>query len=165
MRVKLITNRSILKEINIFKNRFLIVIGVVSLLLVTMAVSSPRSSSSPTPDLSGSDFHQRHPDWIWAVKQQNAVIPATGEAAFPDYYQRHRELSVAAERSIDTTDYYFRHPAANTSSLVGSFSAEQIHREYILGERYGETPQGYAQQQALREAWLGERYGQTPYKP
>jgi hypothetical protein len=45
---------------------------------------------------------------------------------------------------------------------VTQFSAEQINREYILGERYGVTPQRNTEEQALREYWLGERYGQTP---
>jgi hypothetical protein len=35
-------------------------------------------------------------------------------------------------------------------------------REFQLGERYGQTPQEYAEQQAAREYWLGERYGQRP---
>jgi len=52
-------------------------------------------------------------------------------------------------------------PAANNASIT-QFSAEQIQREYILGERYGVTPQEYTLEQALREFWLGERYGQTP---
>jgi hypothetical protein len=165
-----------------FKNRFLVVIGVISVLLVTMAVSNPRPSSSLPADLGASDFYQRHPDWTWVVNPQNALIPVTGAPAFPDYFQRHPELSApsvvglgasdyfqrhpelsaSVESSFDTTDYFFRHLNRNTSSLTGSFTAEQIRREYILGERYGVTPQGYAKQQALREYWLGERYGQTP---
>jgi hypothetical protein len=172
--------KPIQKEIKMFTNRFLIVICVISLLLVTLAVSSPRPSTSFAPAQGASDFHQRHPHWTWVVNRQNAVIPLTGDSAFPDYFQRHPELSapsvlglgasdyfqrhpelsIPLESSIDTTDYFFRHPASNT--LVIPFSAEQIRREYILGERYGETPQEYAREQALREYWLGERYGQTP---
>jgi len=111
-----------------FTNRFLVVIGVISLLLVTMAVSSPRSTASPAADQSASDFHQRHPDWTWSVPAA-AVVPVTGAAAFPDYFQRHPELTAPsllgqeasdyfqrhpeltapAEASLDTTDYYFRH--------------------------------------------------------
>jgi hypothetical protein len=93
-----------------FKNRFLLAVGVISLLLVTMAVVYPQSSASLTADQTDSDFYQRHPDWTWAVNDQNASIPVTGDAAFPDYYQRHRELSAPAEISADTTDYFFRHP-------------------------------------------------------
>jgi len=165
-----------------FANRFLVVIGVISLLLVTLAVSSPRSGTAPASDQGASDFYQRHPDWTWAVNDQNAVIPLTSASAFPDYFQRHPELSAplilgvgasdyfqrhpelsaSVERSVDTTDYFFRHLNQNTSSFAGSFTTEQIRREYFLGERYGVTPQGYAEQQALREYWLGERYGQTP---
>jgi len=93
-----------------FKNRFIVVLGVVSLLLVTMAVAYPRPNASLAADQAASDFYQRHPDWTWAINNQNVVIPVTGDAAFPDYYQRHPELSSPVEASIDTTDYYFRHP-------------------------------------------------------
>ena len=98
-----------------FKNRFLLVLGVISLLSVTMAISYPRSNSSSTADQAASDFYQRHPDWTWAINDQNAVIPLTGDSAFPDYYQRHPELSVPVEISVDTTDYYFRHPELSAS--------------------------------------------------
>jgi len=91
------------------KNRIILVLGVLSLVLVTMAVSYPRSSASLAADQAASDFYQRHPDWTWAVPAP-AAIPVTGDAAFPDYYQRHPELSSPVEASIDTTDYYFRHP-------------------------------------------------------
>ncbi len=53
---------------------------------------------------SASDFYQRHPEWAWSVPENYAaVIPVTGEQAFPDYYQRQKPV-----RSVDTTDYYFR---------------------------------------------------------
>ena len=89
-----------------FKNRLLLVLGVISLLSVTMAVSYPRSNASQA----ASDFYQRHPDWTWTVRDESVVIPVTGESAYPDYFQRHPELSVRAETAIDTTDYFFRHP-------------------------------------------------------
>ena len=165
-----------------FKNRSLLVLGVISILSLTMAVSYIRPNAPLPADLAGSDFYQRHPDWIWAIKDQNAPIPVTGESAFPDYFQRHPELSVlpilgigasdyfqrhpelnvSVQRSIDTTDYFFRHLEKNASSLAGPFGIEQIRREYFLGERYGAMPPGYAEEQALREYWLGERYGQRP---
>jgi hypothetical protein len=154
--------KRIQKEIKMYNNRFILVVGVLSLLLVTIAVSKPFSKAAPQKINEASDFYQRHPESIWTSNDQNAVIPVTGNAAFPDYYQRHPELSASVETSIDTTDYFFRHLDRKTSPHVTQFSAEQLHREYILGERYGVTPQGYAQQQALREYWLGERYGQTP---
>ena len=95
-----------------FKNRFLVVIGVISLLLVTMAVSTPRSNTSSSPDQGGSDFYQRHPDWTWAVRNGNAVEPS----ASSDYFQRHPELTLSADPSVDMTDYYFRHAALQPSS-------------------------------------------------
>jgi len=94
-----------------FKNRFILVLGVLSLVLVTMAVSNSFSAAVE----GASDFHQRHPDWQWVASDQKAIIPLTGEAAFPDYFQRHPELSAPVEVSVDTTDYYFRHPGLSAS--------------------------------------------------
>lgn len=98
-----------------FKNRFILVLGVLSVLLVSMAVSNPFSNTSSTADQGSSDFFQRHPDWQWLASEQKAIIPLTGDAAFPDYHQRHPELSVPVEASVDTTDYYFRHPELSAS--------------------------------------------------
>jgi len=94
-----------------FKNRFLVILGAISLLLVTMAVSKPLSNASPD----ASDFHQRHLDWTWAINDQNVVIPVTGDSAFLDYDQRHPELSAPAEVSVDVTDYFDRHIASQSS--------------------------------------------------
>ena len=94
-----------------YNNRFILVLGVLSLLLVTLAVSKPFSKAPPERINEAADFHQRHPEWIWTSNDQNAVIPVTGNAAFPDYYQRHPELSVSVEFSTDTTDYFFRQAA------------------------------------------------------
>ena len=87
-----------------FKNRFILVLGVLSLLLVTMAVANPRTNAS----LAASDFHQRHPEWQWVNGAQNAVIPVTGISAAPDYYQRHPELRISLADALDTTDYFMR---------------------------------------------------------
>lgn len=102
-----------------FKNRFILVLGVLSLVLVTMAVSNPKSNVSFAADQGASDFHQRHPDWKWVASDQKTIISSTGDAAFPDYHQRHPELSVPVETSVDTTDYYFRHlaPSATVESI------------------------------------------------
>jgi hypothetical protein len=118
------------------KNRLFLAISAVSLLVMGMAVFSPFSRKSPATTRDTSDFYQRHPDWTWTVNQQNAVLPVTGEQAFPDYFQRHPELTVPsvigigasdyfqrhpvliapAEASVDTTDYYFRHPERSSTS-------------------------------------------------
>jgi hypothetical protein len=90
-----------------FKNRFLLILGALSLLLLALAVVEPLSK--PARLEAASDFYQRHPDWIWETSNENILIPLTGDAAFPDYYERHPGLSAAAEISVDTTDYVFRH--------------------------------------------------------
>ena len=76
-----------------FKNRFFLVIGVLSLVLVTMAISNPKSNVSLAADQGASDFYQRHPDWTWASNAQNSVVPVTGNSEASDYFQRHPELS------------------------------------------------------------------------
>ena len=98
-----------------FKNRFILVIGVISLVLVTMAVSNPKSNVSLAADQGASDFHQRHPDWTWASNDQNSVIPVTGISDSPDYYQRHPELRTSVVDVVDTTDYFFRHELPSPS--------------------------------------------------
>ena len=94
------------------KNRVLAVIGVISLLLVTLAVSSPRSHTSSTANFIPSDLYQQHPEWWWRTTNQNVGIPLTGSSddAFPDYYQRHPELSVPALIGLAASDYFIRHP-------------------------------------------------------
>ena len=69
----------------------------------------PRSNASLAAEQTASDFYQRHPDWMWAINDQNAVLSVTGVAAFPDYYQRHPELRAATTKIVDLTDYFFRH--------------------------------------------------------
>jgi hypothetical protein len=95
-----------------FKNRFILVIGVLALLLVTMAVTYPRTNAS----LAASDFHQRHPEWQWASGVQNAVIPVTGISAAPDYYQRHPEFGIQVSTMLAASDYFMRHPELTESA-------------------------------------------------
>ena len=120
-----------------FRNRLILVIGTLSLLLVGMASSYSRLHVATVTAQGASDFHQRHPDWTWAVNDQKASIPLTGDSAFPDYsqrhpeqtasfllgqdasdyFQRHPELIAPAEASLDTMDYYFRHLELQGSSI------------------------------------------------
>jgi hypothetical protein len=80
-----------------FKNRFLIVLGVISLLSVTMAVSRPFSSTAVSIE-GANDFYQRHRDW-------NRNLEGS------DYYERHPNLSASAASIADTAgDFALRHP-------------------------------------------------------
>ena len=123
-----------------FKNRFILVLGVLSLVLVTMAVSKPFSNTSSASAAGANDFYQRHPGWTWANKNPSAGIPVTGGVDLSDYYLRHPELRVSSGAGIDTSDYFLRHPELHMPAIT-QFSAEQIQREYVLGERYGVMPQ------------------------
>jgi hypothetical protein len=104
------------KETKMRKNRFLLVLGVISLLLVTLAVSKPFSGASPERLNEATDFHQRHPDWTWKIGDQEAVTPLAGDLAFSDYYPRHPELRIPVEIVVDTTDYFIRHPDLRVSA-------------------------------------------------
>jgi hypothetical protein len=113
-----------------FKNRFLLVLGIVSLLLVSMAISSFRSKAvSPSNREAASDFYQRHPNWTWSASAPAAPFPdyfqrhpeliaaSVNGAGASDYFQRHPKLTALAIPARDTSDYYLRHPE---SSAVGS---------------------------------------------
>ena len=81
-----------------FKNRFLLVLSLFSLLLVTMAVSRPFSNTSVSNIEGANDFYQRHRNW-------NRNLEAS------DYYQRHPELNGSAASIVDLTgDFALRHP-------------------------------------------------------
>jgi hypothetical protein len=95
-----------------FKNRFLLVLGAISILSVTMAISYPRSNAP----LAASDFYQRHPAWIWVSNNSNASIPVTGASEAVDYFQRHPELRTSIGITIDLTDYSSRHPELSVST-------------------------------------------------
>ena len=91
-----------------FKNRFILVLGVLSLLLVTMAVSRPLSNSSAPSVQGANDFYQRHPGWT--SNDQNNIIPITGSSELSDYFLRHSGLSLSTGIAADMTDYFARHP-------------------------------------------------------
>jgi hypothetical protein len=122
------------------KNRFILMVGLLSVLLVTMAVSRPfagiptaeKLSWPPRPVIvsavdntllsdyyerqaamsvaEAADFYQRHPDW---ASIQPAVIPVTGNSEASDYFQRHTERIAPAGGAVDVTDYFLRHPERN----------------------------------------------------
>ena len=86
-----------------FRNRFILVLGVLSALLVTVAVSRPFASASVSSIAGANDFYERHPNW-----DSNAIAS--------DYYQRHPELSMSVANAVDAAgDFSLRHPAWVTS--------------------------------------------------
>ncbi len=79
-----------------FKIRFILVLGALSLVLMTLGFSQP-FSEAPTPE-----------ELRWPPR---AVIPVVELSESSDYYQRHPELRAHGPRLTDTAgDFYLRHP-------------------------------------------------------
>jgi hypothetical protein len=89
-----------------FKSRFLLGLGIISLVLVSLAISSFRTNASLSNRDAASDFALRHSNWSWSA--------AASPVAYSDYAQRHPELSNLAAQGA--SDYYERHP--NQTNLV-----------------------------------------------
>jgi len=92
---------------------------------------------------------------------QAQAVPEAAVQSVTDYLRLHSNIQAQAvpEASAQSvTDYLRAHSADLSTPTDRSYDA----REYLLGERYGETPQDYSQKQALREYNLGERYGVLP---
>jgi hypothetical protein len=108
-----------------FKNRYLTVVGLLSIFAVSLVISSFRTSSSPANGNAASDISLRNPNWTWAVAPSAVTIVTS------DYYARHPELSPAngnaasdislqnpnwtwavapSAVTIVTSDYYVHHP-------------------------------------------------------
>ena len=80
-----------------FKNRFLLILGVLSLLLVAMAVSRPFSKTPKSADLS--------------LPPRPVMIPMAGANNLSDYHERHLERRATVAPTTDTaSDFYLRHP-------------------------------------------------------
>lgn len=120
-----------------FKNRFLLVLGVISLLLVSMAVSRPSSNTAKSANLSWparpiilpasqmsnlSDYYQRHT--AWTSNYQKASIPVTSVGAALYYFQRHFYLSAITGPGIavDTTDYFVRQAELSSTAKSADLS-------------------------------------------
>lgn len=99
-----------------FRNRFILSMVVLSVVLVSVTIYYPRTSASPAIGHGANDFYQRHP--AWAIHVQNAGIPITGSLESPDYYQRHPEMRVSIGIAVDVTDYFARHPELRTPATI-----------------------------------------------
>jgi hypothetical protein len=91
------------------KNRLIFVLTVLSVLIVSVAVSRPPARSLVSDPAGPSDFFQRHPDWAQTASINKALIPVSGQLAASDYFQRHPEFSRPAAIVVDTSDYILRH--------------------------------------------------------
>jgi hypothetical protein len=90
-----------------FTNRFSKVVIALIVVAVALATASMIPAGfTPVSVVESKEQTLRE----YQLRDESVVIPVTGESAYPDYFQRHPELSVRAETAIDTTDYFFRHP-------------------------------------------------------
>jgi hypothetical protein len=123
-----------IEETKMFKNRFLLILGILSMLLVTTAISRPFANVPVTAREGANDFYEshternesgsiadfalRHPEWTLNV--QNAVTPVAGVLETADYFLRHPELklSMPAAGTADLTDYFIRHPGLRTPNTT-----------------------------------------------
>jgi len=107
-----------------FKNRFLLVISVISLVIVSLAISSFRTNAPLSNRTDASDFYQRHPDWTGSSSAPVAV--------YPDYFQRHPELVAASVSGAGASDYFERHPELVKPVIVERDDYFQRHPELIV---------------------------------
>jgi hypothetical protein len=85
-----------------FKNRLTLIAAVLIVLFVSLAVSRPLTNDQKSTDMSG--------------PQESSIVPVTGVQELSDYYQRHSERDAPAKITIDTSDYFARHPALRRGS-------------------------------------------------
>ena len=82
----------------------------IVIVIVTVALLTVSFAASPKDSQSYQDYAQRHPGGVILSSASSA------DSLAPDYYQRHRSELLAA-RSLDTTDYFLRHPELGASTL------------------------------------------------
>jgi hypothetical protein len=110
------------------KNHLFLGISVISLVLMSLAVFNPFVGNTHVSSGAASDFYQRHPDWIWKANPQNAILPVTGDAAFPDYSDRHPELSSLSNLGQGASDYAERHPELANLASLGQGASDYFER-------------------------------------
>jgi hypothetical protein len=124
-----------------FKNRFLIVLGVFSLLLVTMAISRPFTNASVTSIEGANDFYQRHRNWNrnlegsdYYERHSNASAPATTIDPTGDFALRHPEWTVSVPNAavpvtsiFEDSDYFQRHPELREPATIDLSDYFQRH--------------------------------------
>jgi hypothetical protein len=127
-----------------FKNRFILIVGLLSIVLVTMAVSRP-SGSTPIVAREGSnDFYQRH-------SNGNRTLAAT------DYYARHPELRLSAGSIADLAgDFSLRHPEWTISVQNATIPMTGILEASDYFQRYS------AQQAPLAAVELTDYFARHP---
>jgi hypothetical protein len=129
-----------IKETKMNTNRILLVLGAISMLLVTMAVSNPRANTSIATDQTASDFYQRHPEWTWSSREESSDyfqrhpelrMPGTG-IDLTDYANRHPELSASANQPLAASDYFMRHPELTISVEASADLTDYFFRQELL---------------------------------
>ena len=107
-----------------FTNRSRLVLRLISMALVSLAISGFRSNASLSDLEAASDFYQRHPDWTWMAHN-----PTTD---YSDYFQRHPERSITSVIGTGASDYFQRHPELSARPDASSDLSEYYFRQQAL---------------------------------
>ena len=123
-----------------FKNRFLLVLGVFSLLLVTMAVSRPFSNSTVSNIEGANDFYQRHRNWDRNLEGSDYIERHPNRSATPivdlsgDFALRHPDWTLSPSNAVipvtgsfEASDYFLRHPELRTPATIDLSDYLQRH--------------------------------------
>jgi len=54
------------------RKRFLRILSLLSILLISLAISGFNLWTYPAKNQQATDFYQRHPGWTWAIQEHDA---------------------------------------------------------------------------------------------
>ena len=123
-----------------FKKSFLLVLGILSILLVTMAVSRPFANESAPGREGANDFYQRHRNWNRDLEGSDyyerhpnrsaaAIVDLTGDFALrhPDWTLRTSNAIIPVTGIFESFDYFQRHPELRTPETIDLSDYFQRH--------------------------------------
>ena len=102
--------------------------SLIMIVIVTIALLTVSFAASPKENQPYQDYAQRHPGGV-ILSEVSSV-----DSSNSDYYQRHRSELLAA-RSLDTTDYFFRHPELSASTTQSIDLTDYFFRHPELGNK------------------------------
>jgi hypothetical protein len=142
-------------------NLFIVVGIVIVLSIAALATKDVNRRTAIIPNTSGSPFTaQSVPEagaqglaaYLRAHSSPSAqAVPDAAVQGVTGYLQAHSMSPLITDPAAKSVmDYLRAHGYGVLPEPVAQFSAVQLHREYILGERYGVMPQQYALSKTYR---------------